>query len=212
MFSWVALIVLIGCTLVCLVPTAIAFWLIPYLKEQVSYKVYKARETIRTIEEEVNKVKKDNEDLDSLLAENPEYIAAEKSKIKWSHIEDFLKYHFDMSGLNRYNWFYQFFMCFPGFIGAIFAIFFVVYTIFGIPIQTFRVNHWDETYTKYMSLEHPTLKECKDAEELNESLDNSVFIHPKYRNEHCKKIDTENLWIKFCNNVAGDVKFKFLEE
>ena len=40
MFSWVALIVLIGCTLVCLVPTAIAFWLIPYLKEQVSFEAY----------------------------------------------------------------------------------------------------------------------------------------------------------------------------
>lgn len=212
MFSWVALIVLIVCTLVCLVPTAIAFWLIPYLKEQVSFEVYKARKTIRTIEEEVNKAKKDNESLDSLLAKNPEYITAEKSKIKWNHIEDFLKYHFEMSGLNRYNWFYQFFMCFPGFIGAIFAIFLVVYTIFGIPIQIFRVNHWDETYTQYTSLEHPTLKECKDAEELNENLDNSVFIRPKYRNEHCKKIDTENLWIKFCNNVAGDVKFKFLEE
>lgn len=212
MFSWVALIVLIVCTLVCLVPTAIAFWLIPYLKEQVSYKVYKTRKTIRTIEEEVNKAKKDNESLDSLLAKNPEYIAAEKSKIKWNHIEDFLKYHFEMSGLNRYNWFYQFFMCIPGLIGVIFASFLVVYTIFGIPIQIFRVNHWDETYTQYMSLEHPTLKECKDAEELNESLDNSVFIRPKYRNEHCKKIDTENLWIKFCNNVAGDVKFKLLEE
>lgn len=212
MFDWVTLIILIGCTLVCLVPTAIDFWLIPYLKEQVSYKVYKARKTIRTIEEEVNKTKKDNESLDSFLAKNPEYIAAEKSKIKWNHIEDFLKYHFEMSGLNRYNWFYQFFMCFPEFIGVIFAIFLVVYTIFGIPIQISRVNHWDETYTQYMSLEHPTLKECKDAEELNESLDNSVFIRPKYRNEHCKKIDTENLWIKFCNNVAGDVKFKLLEE
>ena len=146
------------------------------------------------------------------MAKNPEYIAAEKSKIKWNHIEDFLKYHFEMSGLNRYNWFYQFFMCFPGFIGVIFAIFLVVYTIFGIPIQIFRVNHWDETYTQYMSLERPTFKECKDAEELNESLDNSVFINPKYCNEHCKKIDTESLWTKFCNNVAGDVKFKFLEE
>lgn len=212
MFDWVTLIILIGCTLVCLVPTAIDFWLIPYLKEQVSYKVYKARKTIRTIEEEVNKTKKDNENLDSLLAKNPEYIAAEKSKIKWSHIEDFLKYHFEISGLNRYNWFYQFFMYFPGFIGVIFAISLVVYTIFGIPIQISRVNHWDKTYTQYMSLEHPTLKECKDAEELNESLDNSVFIRSKYRNEHCKKIDTENLWIKFCNNLAGDVKFKLLEE
>lgn len=38
MFSLAALIVLIGCTLVCLVPTAIAFWLIPYLKEQVSFE------------------------------------------------------------------------------------------------------------------------------------------------------------------------------
>ena len=38
MFSWVALIVLIVCTLVCLVPTTIAFWLIPYLKEQVSFE------------------------------------------------------------------------------------------------------------------------------------------------------------------------------
>ena len=38
MFDWVTLIILIGCTLVCLVPTAIAFWLIPYLKEQVSFE------------------------------------------------------------------------------------------------------------------------------------------------------------------------------
>lgn len=40
MFDWVTLIILIGCTLVCLVPTAIAFWLIPYLKEQVSLEYF----------------------------------------------------------------------------------------------------------------------------------------------------------------------------
>lgn len=212
MFSWVALIVFIVCTFVCLVPAAIAFWLIPYLKGYASHKVYKAREAMSTIEDEVIKAKKDNENLDSLLAKSPEYVAAEKSKIRWRHIEEFLENHFEMDDFNRYNWFYQVFMCLPGFIGALFAIFLVGYTIFGIPIQIHRVNHWDETYTQYMSLEHPTFKECKDAEELNESLDNSLFIRPKYRNEHCKKIDTESLWTKFCNNVAGDVKFKFLEE
>lgn len=210
MFSWVALIVLIGCTLVCLVPTTIAFWIIPCFKDHVSDKVYRARDTMRTIEEEVNKTKKDSEDLYSLLAKNPEYVAAEKSKIKWSRIEDFFECHFNMDGIDRYNWFYQIFMCLPGILGGLLAIGFVGYIIFGVPIEINRVAHWDKTYTKYMSLEHPTFKDCKDAEELNENLDNSIFIRSKYRDEHCEKIDTEYIWSKFCNNV--NEKVKFLEE
>ena len=66
--------------------------------------------------------------------------------------------------------------------------------------ETLRYNKWDEEVAYYKELEHPTFKQCKEAEDKNDEYKDCVFIKEEFLNSK-QLIDTELLWAKFTRNI-----------
>lgn len=199
MFNWTSLFIMIGIIVALLIPAALFIWLVRYLRD--TYFINKRREAAakRSDIESLLSGDLSFEKRNDILSKNPEYIKADKEETRCIKILNFLDKYFSEE-CNNHSWFYSIIIEGIGYLGIVCAICLTACTIAEIPIEISRVNHWENTYTTYMTMEHPTFKNCQKAEETNENLDDSTFIKPEVRNK-LERIDTELLWSRFYSNI-----------
>lgn len=129
----------------------------------------------------------------------PEWVKAKETYNRYSKLRNKISTHCN-SELNGKTWIYHVLVLVPTIIGTILSAATICMVIISTPIDMYKYTHWDKKYTHYMSMEHPTYTDCKEAEQANADLEGLIFIEKVYISK-CEKINTEELWSRFYSNV-----------
>ena len=201
MFSWLTFFITIGLALVLLIPLGV-YRIIVYIRDVFLPNTFSnaSAEQAKIEDDIINKNPGVSyELLKEKFHKSPEWEKASKTYYRCSKLRDKIYTHCN-SELNGKTWIYHVLVLIPTFIGTILSIAIVCMSIISTPIEIYKYTHWDKKYTYYMSMEHPTYNDCKEAEEANADLEGLTFIKKEYINK-CEKINTEELWSRFYSNV-----------
>ncbi len=201
MFSWLNFFITIGIALVLLIPLGV-YRIIVYIRDVFLPNTFSnACAEQAKIEGDITNKHRDwpYEKIQKEFYKSPEWDKASKTYYRCSKLRDRIYTHCN-SELNGKTWIYHVLVLIPTFIGTIFSVVIICMALIFPPIEIYQYTHWDKKYTYYMSMEHPTYNDCKEAEEANADLKGLMFIKKEYIDK-CETINTEELWSRFYSNV-----------
>lgn len=201
MFNWVNFIIVICIALVLLIPLGV-YRIIVYIRDTyLPNKFNAACSEQAKIESDITNKHRDwsGEKILKEFYKSPEWNKASKTYSRSYKLRDRIYTHCN-GELNGKTWIYHVLVLMPTFVGTILSVAIFCLAIISTPIEIYQYTHWNKRYTHYMSMEHPTYNDCKEAEETNADLEGLIFIKKEYINK-CEKINTEELWSRFYSNV-----------
>lgn len=201
MISWLNFIIVICIALVLLIPLGV-YRIIVYIRDRfLPNKCTTAWDNKDRIEKGI--IDKHPEwscgEIMEGLYKSPEWVKATETYNRYFKIKDKI-YTYCNSELNGKTWIYHVLVLIPTIIGTILSAAVICMAIISTPIDMYKYTHWDKKYTHYMSMEHPTYNDCKEAERANADLKGLMFIKQEHIDK-CELINTEELWSRFYSNV-----------
>lgn len=201
MFSWLTFFITIGLALVLLIPLGV-YRIIVYIRDVFLPNTFSnaSAEQAKIEDDIINKnIGVSYELLKEKFHKSPEWEKASKTYHRSYKLRDKIYTHCN-GELNGKTWIYHVLVLLPTFVGTILSIAIICMVLISAPIEIYQYTHWDKKYTHYMSMEHPTYNDCKEAEEANADLKGLMFIKKEYIDK-CELINTEELWSRFYSNV-----------
>jgi hypothetical protein len=201
MVNWLNFIIVICIALVLLIPLGI-YKIIVYIRDRfLPYRENISFTEKTRIENDITNKHPEwpYEEIRGELYKSPEWVKVKETYNRYSKLRNKISTHCN-SELNGKTWIYHILVLIPTIIGTILSAAIICMAIISTPIDMYKYKHWDKKYTHYMSMEHPTYTDCKEAEQANADLEGLIFIEKVYISK-CEKINTEELWSRFYSNV-----------